>query len=249
MTPRAEDNDPRLTQLYDLQNRWAADDEFFLGLAAARPASCIADVGCGTGRLTTALAGAGHSVTGVDPALASLQAAQRKPNAARVTWIHGTAADLPSAGFDLALMTAHVSQVFVDDADWHANLGHIHRALAPGGRLAFDMRDPAARAWTGWDSGQERELMTLPGGEQVETWTTVDAVDEAAGLVTFTEHTHVLATGEQIHDPSTLKFRTEAELRASLDRAGFGMEAIFGGWEREPVGAGCGELVVVARRR
>lgn len=248
MTARAEYSDARLIQLYDLQNRWAADDEFFLGLAAERPTSRIADVGCGTGRLTTALAGAGHTVTGVDPALASLQVAQRKPHAVQVTWLCGTAADLPSAAFDLALMTSHVSQVFTDDADWHDTLRHLHRALAQGGRLAFDMRDPAARAWSAWDSGDERETVVLPDGERVETWTTVDVVSELAGLVSFTEHTHFLATGEQIHDPATLKFRTEAELRNSVEVAGFTVEHLFGGWQREDAGAGCGELVVVARK-
>lgn len=205
-------------------------------------------MGCGTGRLTIALAEAGHRVTGVDPALASLRAAQQKPNAARVTWIHGTAADLPSAAFDLALMTAHVSQVFVHDTDGHDTLGHLHRALAQGERLAFDMRHPAAWAWTAWDSGEEREIVVFPDGQRMETWTTVGTGDELAGLVTFTEHTHFLATGEQIHAPSPLKFRTETGLRDSLEAAGFTVEHLFGGWQREDAGAGCGELVVVARK-
>lgn len=53
----------------------------------------------------------------------------------------------------------------------------------------------------------------------METWTTVGTGDELAGLVTFTEHTRFLATGEQIHDPSPLKLHTETGLRDSLETA------------------------------
>lgn len=241
-----EYNDPRLVPLYDLQNRWGADDDFFLALANEQPGRRILDLGCGTGRLTTALARAGHHVTGIDPARASLDVAQSKPGAEAVRWIHGTAEDAPSDAFDLALMTSHVAQIFVEDAAWAGTLGHLARALVPGGRLAFDSRDPAARGWEVWDSGDEREGVTLPDGQELETWTKVDGV--SGGRVTFTGHTHFLNSGELVTDRSTLRFRSETELPQSLGAAGFVVEAIYGGWHFERVGAGCGELVVVARK-
>ena len=49
-------------------------------------------------------------------------------------------------------------------------------------------------------------------------------------------------------DELTLRFRTEDELRTSLAAAGFVVEHVFGGWDREPVGAGDGEFLVIARR-
>lgn len=246
MTDNPEYNDPRLVPLYDLQNRWGADDDFFLALANKQPGSRILDLGCGTGRLTTVLAQAGHRVTGIDPARASLDAAQAKPGAGAVRWIHGTAEDAPEGAFDLALMTSHVAQIFVEDAAWAEVLGHLHRALVSGGRLAFDSRDPAARGWEVWDSGDEHEHLTLPDGQELDTWTKVEGV--ADGRVTFTGYTHFPASGETVVDRSTLRFRTEAELRRSLVVAGFEVERIYGGWHAERVGEGCGELVVVARK-
>ena len=223
---RNEYDHPSIAAAYDAENAWGRDDEFFLALAAETPSSRVLDLGCGTGRLTVALAAAGHSVTGVDPAGAMLAAARAKPEAEKVTWIEGTAASAPRQAFDLALMTSHVAQVFVDDAEWSDTIRHLAGALVPGGRLVFDSRDPAARAWEDW-----------PG---------VTSVCE--GAVSFTS-TNALPDGSVLAVDSILRFRTEAELRDSLAASGFTVEAVYGGWAREPVGAGDGELIVVASRR
>ena len=47
---------------------------------------------------------------------------------------------------------------------------------------------------------------------------------------------------------ATMRFRTEAEVRTSLGAAGFSVDTVHGGWGREPVGRGDGELLVIARR-
>lgn len=53
----------------------------------------------------------------------------------------------------------------------------------------------------------------------------------------------------ELQSSGTLRFRSEIELRASLRTYGFTVEQVHGGWRREPVGAGDGELVVLARAR
>ena len=223
---RNEYDHPSIAAAYDAENGWGRDDDFFLALADETPGSRVLDLGCGTGRLTVALAASGHAATGVDPARAMLAAARAKPGAERVTWIEGTAAAAPRQAFDLALMTSHVAQVFVGDEEWSDTLGELARALVPGGRLAFDSRDPAARAW--------------------EDWTGVTSVGEST--VSFTS-TNVLPDGSILAVDSVLRFRTEPELRESLESAGFTVEAVFGGWGREPTGAGDGELIALARLR
>jgi ubiquinone/menaquinone biosynthesis C-methylase UbiE len=223
---RNEYDHPSIAAAYDAENAWGGDDDFFLAIAAETPGSRVLDLGCGTGRLTAALAAAGHDVTGVDPAGAMLAVARTKAGAERVHWIEGTAAAAPAASFDLALMTSHVAQVFVDDAAWSATLRHLARALVPGGRLAFDSRDPAARAWESWDG--------------------VTSVRE--GTVFFTSRNE-LPDGSVLAVDSILRFRTEPELRDSLELAGFTVDAMYGSWSREPSGGGDGELIVVASRR
>ena len=231
-------------QLYDVENVWAPDDDFFLAQVNAQPASRVLDIGCGTGRL--AIAAAGHRVVGIDPDAASLTAARAKPGAAAVTFIDGTSAQIPTDGpFDTALMTAHVAQAIFEADAWLQTLSDIAAALRPGGLLTFDSRDPAARGWERWTAELTRGDFTLPDGTTGESW--IDHTREANGLVTFDELVLVPGGTPEVQS-SVLAFRSETQLRADLAATGFTVEAIHGGWNGEPVGAGAGELIVVARR-
>ncbi|MFD7923497.1 class I SAM-dependent methyltransferase [Streptomyces sp. NPDC059740] len=241
----AEFRDPRLVAVYDAEFGWGPDDDHFLAVARERPGSRVVDLGCGTGRLTLALAAAGHRVTGVDPAAASLRAARAKPGSAGVTWLTGTSSLLPDASFDLAVMTSHVSGFLTTDESWRGTLADLHRALVPGGRLAFDSHDRAGRAWERWNPRDSRRTVTLSGGRPVTCWTEVTAV--RGDLVDFTLH-YAFPDGEELVSTATLRFRTEESLCADLAAAGFEVERVAGGWHGEPVGAGEGELVVLAHR-
>jgi len=87
----AEFNDPRLVEVYDAESPWPRDDQYFFALVNETPRARVLDLGCGTGRLAIGLGEAGHTVTGIDPSLASLAAARAKSGAEGVRWIHGTA--------------------------------------------------------------------------------------------------------------------------------------------------------------
>lgn len=238
--------DPRIAAQYDVENVWAEDDDFFLGLVTDRPGCRVLDVGCGTGRLTTAIARGGHAVVGVDPNPSFLALARAKPGGDRVSWIRGTAADVPEASFDVALMTSHVAQVFLDDSAWADVLASIHRALVPGGLLAFDTRDPAARAWESWPAEIHA---VLPDGSVLDISTTKTFVDDVArfrGTVTLSDGSGRSLGSTVSRTEWGYRFRSPELVRESLAAAGFAVEAMYGGWHGEPVGDGVGEIVVVA---
>ena len=143
--PDAEFDHPRLAAIYDTLDPDRSDlDEYADIVINEAHASIVLDIGCGTGTFALKLVEAGVRVVGVDPAAASLEVAQAKPNANLVAWIHGTSDDLPSIEVDVATMTANVAQVFLDDDAWSRNLRASLDVLRPGGLLVFEARRPEA---------------------------------------------------------------------------------------------------------
>jgi SAM-dependent methyltransferase len=242
-----EFTDPRLVEIYDTVNSYTANAQpgFYSQLAAELGASSIIDLGCGTGLITCELARHGYQMIGVDPAPAMLEIARHRAHADRVSWIEGSASELGTPHADLAVMTGHVAQFFLTDESWQAALRALHRALRPGGCLAFESRNPAAREWEIW-SAQARRSADDPTASRIDTW--MQFHDARGGIVSYTIHYVFAATGEEIESPGELRFRTKTELRRSLTDAGFNVRRVYGDWDRRPVRPTTKELIVVAAR-
>lgn len=243
----AEFTDPRLVAIYDTVNAYDADAQprFYAELALQLGAESIVDVGCGTGLITCELARQHYRMIGVDPAPAMLGVARRRPYGDRVRWIEGDASRLGAPDVDLAIMSGKVAQFFLSDESWQATLAAVRVALRPGGRLAFESRNPAAREWERW-SRHARRTADDPGAGRVDTWCEVDQVRH--GIVSCTNHYAFVSTGEELVSPNRLRFRTEGELTQSLAHAGFSVERVHGDWDRGPPSPRARELIVVAAR-
>lgn len=216
--------DPRLAAVYDPLDADRRDLDAYLAMVEEFGARRVLDVGCGTGVFAVALAARGVEVVGVDPARASLDVARGKPGAERVRWIHGDATALPPLRVDLVTMTANVAQQIVDADAWRGTLRGAHAALRPGGRLVFETRDPARRAWEEWNREASYAVTDIPGAGPVESWVDVTAVEEQ--LVSF-RWTYVFAAdGEELTSDSTLRFRERAEVEADLVAQGFVVEDV-----------------------
>jgi SAM-dependent methyltransferase len=241
----AEFTDPRLVAIYETVNPYAANTQpaFCLQLAAEVSATSIVDLGCGTGLITRELARQGYRVIGVDPAPAMIDLARHRPYGDRVQWTCGDADRLGTPGADLAIMTGHVAQFFLSDESWHAALTALRAALRPGGRLAFESRNPGAREWAGW-TADARVTVHDPTAGRIDTWTEVEDVRD--GIVWCVNHYVFAATGEELVSPTRLRFRSEDELAQSLADAGFAVERVYGDWDRRPAGPTTRELIVVA---
>jgi SAM-dependent methyltransferase len=237
--------DPRLVALYEAANPRGADTEFYLRLADRLAAQVIVDLGCGTGLLTRALAREGRRVIGVDPAGAMLAVARQGAGSERVEWIAGDSSALEDWGADLAVMTGNVAQIFVDDEAWLTTLRNLHHTLRPGGHLAFESRNPAARAWEQWNRDQTFTRTDTPSGP-LEEW--LELVSVGDGRVHFRGHNVFLATGEVLVVDSVLRFRTLEELQRSLAATGFVVEELYGDWQGSSLADASPVIIVVARR-
>jgi ubiquinone/menaquinone biosynthesis C-methylase UbiE len=128
---------PAFTRLYDTVVALTMREATFRGRLGAQvldglaPGAAVVDVGCGTGTLAIALAGA-------------------KPWADKVQWRHGlaTALPLPGASADRVVMSLLLHHL--DPAGQRTALAEAVRVLRPGGRLHVAdwgrPRDPLMRA-------------------------------------------------------------------------------------------------------
>jgi len=214
-----EFTDPRLVAIYDRWEQVRPDYDFYRDLAATMRAEAVVDIGCGTGQLAVELARRGHRVTGVDPSPVMLAVARHRTGGELVRWVEGDATCLGAGGYDLAIMSGHVVQVITDDRALLATFAAIRQGLRPGGRLAFDSRNPAARGWTRWTSDRSRRI--LAGG--VEVWLQDTRVD--ADLVTYDIH-YSFPSGEELVSHNQLRFRSYGWLSQTLVDTGFQVDPI-----------------------
>jgi SAM-dependent methyltransferase len=232
---------PRLAAIYDALDPDRGDLDAYVRMTEEFRARRVLDIGCGTGVLALLLADRGVDVVGVDPAAASLDVARAKPDADRVRWIHGDATVLSPLRVDLATMTANAAQQIVGAEAWRRTLRGAYEALRPGGRLVFETRVPARRAWEEWNRDASYAVTEIPGVGAVETW--VETVEVSGPLVTFRQTYVFAADGQVLTSGSTLRFRGREEVEGDLAAEGFEVKDV-----REAPDRPGKEYVFVARR-
>jgi SAM-dependent methyltransferase len=234
--------DDQVAALYEVLNPWAPSDDFYLALALGAPS--VLDVGCGPGAMLRRAREAGHRgrLCGLDPDRASLALARRR---ADVEWVEGTAASMRFEGeFDLAVMMGHAFQTLTGDDELRASLAAIHRALAAGGRFAFETRNPLARAWEDWNPAGAVDVVD-PSGRPLRLWHEVESVD--GEVVTLTETTADPDGTTLRVDRASLRFLGPDRLDDFLTEAGFAVGERYGGWSRDPFTPSSREIITIAR--
>lgn len=235
-----EYDDDLLAAIYDDDNPDGQDHDYFRALADSLDATRITDLGCGTGILTVTLVAPGRRVIGIDPAAAMLARAAARPYGDAVEWRLGTSKLIDAGENDLAIMTGNVAMHVLGN-DWHASLSDIGRGLKPGGVLAFETRNPQARAWTKWnDPGSER--CTIVGRLRESTTTTSPDAD---GVVTMHCHNEFIDADRVVDIEQRLQFRTAEQITADLHNAGLTVLRIWRDWDRTPFTDSAAEPLMV----
>lgn len=243
--------------LYDRNYRRRRYDVRFYESIAAEHGGPILELGAGSGRVTIALARAGHEVVAVDrmePMLAQLQGALAKETRAvreRVRIVRG---DLLTVRlrlrFALVIAPFNVFMHLYTRDDVERALATCRAHLAPRGRLVFDVLMPEIRAFA---RDPMRTYVSRPitdGSGRRWRYAEQFQYDSATQIQMVTA---ILSAEDDPTDVRVLPLAHRQfypqELEALLHYNGWSMEQRWGDFERGAIREGCESQVIVARAR
>lgn len=191
----------------------------------------VLELGCGTGRISAAIARTGIAVEGLDLSPAMLD--QARSNYPDLIWHLGDmcAFDLGRV-FDLVILPFRGLQEITDAKDQRRALERAFAHLKPGGALALDLMDPDLRYCLPEGDPEFVELPIFPmpdGVGQPDSQLRITAMERLNDPLTqrFSEHWRF----EEIGPDGTIRTREEAwhhlrwitrsEMRLMLELSGF----------------------------
>lgn len=255
--PKVVDDPYRvIADYFDLEHDEFTDD---LGLyldLARQHGDPVLDAGCGTGRVTAALAAAGYRVIGLDASAAMLDRARQRfahVTAEQVRWLEGRLTD-PPAGGPVALAIVALNT-------WNHLTGHDERrqaavALAgwvrPGGYLVLDLSPPdlgligqpddlVRLLWQGHDPVTGDAVMKFESRR-------TDEARQVQRVTVFYDRIDGVGNLRRVQTVFGQRYTFPREAAADLERGGFIVQNVFGSYDFAPYEAGSDRLIVVARR-
>lgn len=241
---------------YDALHADRIADVAFYAREAAEAGGPILEVGCGTGRVALAIARAGVDVAGLDrdPALLRHAAAKAESRLALVC------ADMRAYAFRrpfaAVMMPFRVFQSMLTVSDQLAALAAARAALAPGGRLVLDLFDPRidilAEAAEGPAplAGTGRSFVDGRGTWRERVAARYDLERQIVDLTYVYERApDGGGTTERSFERLRVRYFTRWEFEHLLARAGYEVEALYGGWDGGPPTAEGEDMIWIARKR
>lgn len=253
--------DAQLAALYDAL-AFDEDVPLYLELAAAEGGRVL-ELACGAGRVALPLARAGHQVVGFDASPHMLALAQRKVAAEpelegrlRLVQADLRTFDLQQhAPFDLAIVAVKSLAYLTERADQMAVLERAAAHLRPAGLLAIDFLHPRPE-WLTCPPGRMYNDVLQHSAEQAITISRLECVLSTD----LSRQVRVIRSQYEVIDDSgsvrskrfvewTYRYTYRFEAEHLLERAGFSIEALCGGYQHEPFTSDSPTMLFLARRR
>jgi SAM-dependent methyltransferase len=236
------------------------DVDFYRRLAA-ETGGPILEVGCGTGRVATALATDGHEVVGVDLSAPMLRVAEGRRQrldpavAGRLSFRQAdmTTLDL-GRDFALIITPSRVFQFALTSEAQLQALGALRSHLRPDGRLVLDLFDPLLdRVVPSEDAPPRGGELVLPTSGNRVTWEVTARYPDPARQLVVEDWTYreIGSSGEVLRtevERLTLRWSTRSEMRLLFELAGLDVVGDFGDFQGGPPAYGREQVWVLRRR-
>jgi len=244
--------------LYDLEHSDLEDDLDLYRNFAARCDGSVLELGCGTGRVTLALAQAGCDVVGVDESRSMLELAQARVQEAglgdRVDLEHLDVREMAwSERFALAIWPLNGFLHLSERTDQALALRKVQRALLPGGFVIVDLPNPhVAFAPQSDDHLVVRRSFQTVQGDLVTSLvsTRTDLARQVQRMTLFYDTVGcqdglVRRTAVEME----LRFVYRYEMVGLLQEAGFEVDAVHGSYDLDPYESDSPIMLFVAHTR
>jgi ubiquinone/menaquinone biosynthesis C-methylase UbiE len=219
----------------------------------------VLELGCGSGRVTLAVAQAGFTITGVDLSPQMLAKAEQKiagmpeETRARVNLVQGNMTNFDlRAQFRLVMIPFRPFQHLLEVQQQLDCLERVQKHLEPGGRLVLDFFQTDARRMHDLEFLKERQIKEyeMSGGRRVRLTERLTAFHRAEQRndVEMTYHvTHSDGREERFVMAFPFRYFFRYEVEHLLARCGFRVEEMFGDFDRSPLQDHSPEMIFVAR--
>jgi len=254
---------------YDLEHAGDEDDvRFYVDLAKSLSPKLVLELACGTGRITIPMAkeGArsGFSVVGVDAEATMLrQAIERAsqlsaPARERIRLVRGDMRKWHSRDlFDLIIVPCSSITHILDLHDQLEVWRRAFQNLMPGGRFAVEAPMPNFSAYADSFANPPRTLVEIDRDvtdhkrkvRLVRRRTVTYLPDEQRAQIRFLyEKYQRKSCIESYIDDFESHVYFPRELRLLFLHAGFEIESVFGDYDRRPLKATSGQMIVIGRK-
>lgn len=242
----------RYTALYDLELGDFRDDlPFYRHHLPAEPCA-ILELGCGTGRVSRALAGDGHRLTGIDRSLPMLAAAARAATGPHYACMDITALALRST-FGAIIAPYNTLNLLTRPEDLRACLSQVRRLLARKGVLLLQLYlpDQELRDLAGKKRFQFRIFGRPNGGQVIKE--ILKSITPPSCLVEITEQYRLRFRKEQPDEDWQYSYQILgygfAQWLEIFTGQGFRLEAAYGDYALTPFVPGEHTTLLIALKK
>ncbi len=245
-----------MAKFYDLENAdFIHDLDFWVALAKAAQGDVL-EIGCGSGRVLQQIARAGINITGIDNSEAMLTLARakldRKPElAARAKLMNADMTNFALGGkFNLITAPFNTFMHLLNVSDQTAFLSCARRHLNGSGNLVLDLTNPAP-AYV--DSNEsltlERTFRDDESNLTIQQFATthIDRTSQLAHILWQYDAIDSQGDIKRTLLPLELRYTFPAEMSLLLEKCGFKLSHLYGGYDEAPLEDERERMIVVAK--